>query len=303
VLDVGPVSGDNSGANWANLRFYLRDSLTFKRRSVASKTSGKKVTQMALSDISSASDRVPPIPVPLPPRTDRQGNAVRNLVLLAIPEEEFAAVRPYLEPVDLPRSDILYEQGKKIEHAHFLNEGMISLVVITSDGRSVEVGISGHEGIVGAPPAFGFETASMRAIVQLPGSGLRISSEALQENFARWPSLRHAIERHLMLQQMQVAQIAACNRLHDMDQRLARWLLMCQDRVNSEMLSLTHDFMAQMLGSGRPTVTIAAGILERAGLIQNTRGSVKILNRKRLEDAACECYRVIQNYNGNLILK
>jgi CRP-like cAMP-binding protein len=115
--------------------------------------------------------------------------------------------------------------------------------------------------------------------------------------------LRQATERYLMLQQMQVAQIAACNRLHDMDQRLARWLLMCQDRVNSEMLPLTHEFLAQMLGSGRPTVTIAAGILERAGLIENTRGNVKIVNRKRLEDAACECYGVIQNYNGNLILK
>ncbi len=223
---------------------------------------------MALPDTSSASNRVPPIPAPLPPRTDRQGKAVRNLVLLAIPEEEFAAVRPYLEPVELPRYDILYEQGKKIGHAHFLNAGMISLVVITSDGRSVEVGISGHEGIVGAPPAFGFETARMRAIVQLPGSGLRISSEALQDIFDRSPQFRHLIERYLMLQQMQIAQIAACNRLHDMAQRLARWLLMCQDRVNSEMLPLTHEFLAQMLGSGRPTVTIAAGILERAGLMK-----------------------------------
>jgi CRP-like cAMP-binding protein len=258
---------------------------------------------MALQDISSATERVASIPAPLPPRTDRQGRAVQNLILLSIPDEEFTAVRPYLDPVELPRYDILYEQGKKIEHAHFLNEGMISLVVITSDGRSVEVGISGREGIVGAPAAFGFETAPMRAIVQLPGSGLRISSEALQNSFERSPNLRQATERYLMLQQMQVAQIAACNRLHDMDQRLARWLLMCQDRVNSEMLPLTHEFLAQMLGSGRPTVTIAAGILERAGLIENTRGNVKIVNRKRLEDAACECYGVIQNYNGNLILK
>jgi CRP-like cAMP-binding protein len=258
---------------------------------------------MALSDISSTTNRVPPIPTPLPPRTDREGKAVRNLTLLSIPEDEFIEVRRLLEPVELPRYEILHEQGKKIDYAYFLNDGMVSLVVLTTDGRSVEVGISGHEGIVGAPPAFGFETAPVRGIVQLPGSGLRISSDALQDRFVRSPHLRHAIERYLVLQQMQVAQIAACNRLHDMDQRLARWLLMCQDRVNSEMLPLTHEFLAQMLGSGRPTVTIAAGILERAGLIQNTRGSVKILNRKRLEDAACECYGVIQNYNGNLILK
>jgi CRP-like cAMP-binding protein len=258
---------------------------------------------MALQDISSSNTRLPTIPGPLPPRTDRDGKAVRNLMLLSIPDEEFLAVRPLLAPVDLPRYKVLYEQGKRIESAHFLNEGMVSLVVITSDGRSVEVGIAGREGVVGAPPAFGFETAPMRAIVQLPGSGLQISSEALQNVFANSPHLRYATERHLMLQQMQVAQIAACNRLHDMDQRLARWLLMCQDRINSEMLPLTHEFIAQMLGSGRPTVTIAAGVLERAGLIENTRGSVRILNRKRLEDAACECYGVIQNYNGNLNLK
>jgi CRP-like cAMP-binding protein len=255
---------------------------------------------MALSDIATSSGSLKNIPAPLPPRTDRAGKAVHNLMLLSLPDGEFLTLRPLLEPVELPRYKVLYEQAEKIEFAHFLNDGMISLVVITNDGRSVEVAIAGREGIVGAPPAFGFETAPMRAIVQLPGIGLRISSQALQDYLANLPHLRHAIERYLMLQQMQVAQIAACNRLHDMDQRLARWLLMCQDRINSEMLPLTHEFIAQMLGSGRPTVTIAAGVLERAGLIENTRGSVRIINRKRLEDAACECYGVIQSYIGNL---
>ena len=259
--------------------------------------------RMALPDISSSGGRLNNVPRPLTPRTDRAGKAIRNLTLLTIPDEEFLILRPLLEPVELPRYKVLYEQAQKIESAHFLNDGMVSLVVITNDGRSVEVAIAGREGIVGVPPAFGFETAPMRTIVQLPGTGLRISSEALQENFANSPHLRHAIERYLVLQQMQVAQIAACNRLHDMDQRLARWLLMCHDRVDSEMLPLTHEFIAQMLGSGRPTVTIAAGVLERAGLIENTRGSVRILNRKRLEGAACECYGVIQNYLGNLRLE
>src|SRR6266567_8116587 len=232
--------------------------------------------RMALSDISSSISRLPTVPGPLPPRNDRGGKAVRNHMLLSIPDEEFAALRPLLEPVDLPRYLVLYDQGKRIVHAHFLNDGMVSLVVLTNDGRSVEVGISGREGIVGAPLAFRFQAAPMRAIVQLPGSGLRIPSEVLQEALAISPQLRNAMERYLMLQQMQVAQIAACNRLHEMDQRLARWLLMCQDRIDSEMLPLTHEFIAQMLGSGRPTVTIAAGVLERAGLIENTRGTVRI---------------------------
>jgi CRP-like cAMP-binding protein len=175
--------------------------------------------------------------------------------------------------------------------------------VLVNDGRSVEVGIIGCEGVVGTPLAFGFDSASMRAIMQLPGKGLRISSVTLEETFKSCSNLKFQIERYVMRQQLQVAQLAACNRLHDMDQRLARWLLMCQDRIDSENLPLTHEFIAQMLGSGRPTVTIAAGVLERAGLIANTRGSVKILNRKRLEDAACECYRVIQNFNGSLCQK
>jgi CRP-like cAMP-binding protein len=258
---------------------------------------------MGLREITSLENGLPAIPLAPPPRTARDGKAISNRILLSIPEDEFIALRPLLEEVEMPQYKIFYDQGEKIEHAYFPNQGMVSLVVLVQDGRSVEVGITGPEGVVGAPLAFGFERAPMRAIMQLPGKGLRISSQALEESFVRAPNLKRLIERYVMMQQLQVAQLAACNRLHDMDQRLARWLLMCQDRIDSENLPLTHEFLAQMLGSGRPTVTIAAGVLERAGLIANTRGSVKIVNRKRLEDAACECYRVIQNYNGALCLK
>ena len=254
----------------------------------------------------SISDVTPTIKLPiigpssLPARTDRNGKAVKNLILLSVPETEFNAVRPHLEPTDMPRYRVLYERGKKIEHAYFPNEGMISLVVVTHDTRSVEVGIAGVQGVIGVPLAFGLDHAPTRAIVQLPGSGLRISSSALRGSFDQSPTLRRIIERFVLMQQFQVAQIAACNRLHDIDQRLARWLLMCQDSVNSEVLPLTHEFIAQMLGSGRPTVTIAAGVLERAGLIENTRGSIKIANRKHLEHAACECYGIIQNFSGSM---
>ena len=259
--------------------------------------------EMALPDITTLDPRVTPIPTALPPRTDRDGKAIANRILLAVPDDEFMVVRPLLDEVDMPQYKIFYDQGEKIEHSYFLNQGMVSLVVLVNDGRSVEVGITGSEGIVGAPLAFGFESAPMRAIMQIAGRGLRVPSATLEETFHRAPCLKALVERYVMMQQLQVAQLAACNRLHDMDHRLARWLLMCQDRVDSENLPLTHEFLAQMLGSGRPTVTIAAGVLERAGLIQNTRGSVKILNRKRLEDAACECYKAIQNYNSSFILK
>ena len=239
----------------------------------------------------------------LSPRTDRSGKAINNRLLLTIPDDEFTSIRPLLEHLDMPQYKIFYDQGQRIEHVYFLNTGMVSLVVLAKDGRSVEVGIAGSEGAVGTPLVFGFESAPMRAIVQLPGEGLRLPSESLDEAFELSPNLRYLVERYVMTQQLQVAQLAACNRLHEMEQRLARWLLMCQDTINSEKLPLTHEFIAQMLGSGRPTVTIAAGVLERAGLIENTRGIVKIVNRKSLEDVACECYRAIQNYNGPLVLK
>jgi CRP-like cAMP-binding protein len=239
-------------------------------------------------------------PVAAPMRTDREGRAVTNGMLLAMDEEEFRSVRPLLEPMSMTRYQVLYEQNGKMEYAYFPNEGMVSLVILANDGRSVEVGIVGRDGIVGLPRAFGFYAAPTRAIVQVPGNGLRIPSLLLAETLDQCRSLRPLIERYILSQQWQVAQVALCNRLHDMAQRLARWLLVCQDTIESGLLPLTHEFLAQMLGSGRPTVTIAAGLLERAGLIESTRGSVKIVNRKRLEDAACECYGVIQSLRSSL---
>jgi CRP-like cAMP-binding protein len=139
--------------------------------------------------------------------------------------------------------------------------------------------------------------------MQMSGSGTRISAEIFQTVLPCCPTLRSQLSRFALMQGLQVAQLAACNRLHDIDQRLARWLLMCQDRVDSQLLPLTHEFLAQMLGTGRPSVTLAAGALESSGLIENMRGTVKVVNRKSLEQAACECYAVIQHFNGGLGLK
>jgi CRP-like cAMP-binding protein len=258
---------------------------------------------MALQQVVPPAKPVMAVPAALPARTDRDGKAIANSVLLSIPEEEFSSIRLLLEPLPLPRYHILYEQSGIIDYAYFLNDGMISLVVITSDGRSVEVGICGRHEVVGAALTFGVNYSAMRAIVQMPGSGLRISSELLSQKIPFCPVLRRLCERLLLTQQMQVAQLAACNRLHEVDQRLARWLLMCQDTVDSIRLPLTHEFIAQMLGTGRPTVTIAAGVLERAGLIENTRGAVQITNRKRLEDAACECYGAIQTLRSGMAMQ
>lgn len=243
--------------------------------------------------------------VPLQPgqRTDSTGRSVKNILLLSVPDREYNLIRPHLEFVELPHRKMLHAQGEKIEHAYFPNDGMVSLVVMSSEGKGVEVGIIGREGMVGTPLAVGLKRAPYDALVQIPGTATRIKAKLLAGSLGDAPRLWLALTRYILMQGLQTAQVAACNRLHELEQRLARWLLMCQDRVDSEQLPLTHEFLAQMLGSGRPSVTLAAGVLERAGFIQNVRGAIRIRNRKNLEEAACDCYRTIQHFNGGLGLK
>ena len=248
----------------------------------------------------------PPIKVaPLPPgsRSDSAGKAISNVILLALPDQEYDLLRPYLEPLDLPQHKILHESGEKIDFTYFLNDGMASLVALSRDGRSVEVGIIGKEGMVGMSLTAGLLRGTFRAIMQMSGNGVRVRSEIFLDVLVSASSLRSELSRFGLMHGLQVAQLVACNRLHEIVQRLARWLLMCQDRFDAQSLPLTHEFLAQMLGTGRPSVSLAAGFLENAGLIQNLRGTVKILNRKSLEDTACECYGIIQHFNGGLGLK
>jgi CRP-like cAMP-binding protein len=240
---------------------------------------------------------------PVGVRSDFNVNPMGNQILSSIPENEYNLVRPHLEPVELPHQRILHEAGEKIEFAYFLNQGLASLVVLTSDGHSVEVAIVGREGIVGTPLAVGIHRGPYRSIMQIAGSGTRIKAEVLEDKLREAPELRLMLNRYVLVQGLQIAQIAACNRLHEIEQRLARWLLMCQDRVGSDILPVTHEFLAQMLGTGRPSVSLAAGILQKAGFIDNLRGTVRIVNRKQLESAACECYKIIQEFNRTLALK
>jgi CRP-like cAMP-binding protein len=229
------------------------------------------------------------------------GKSVQNEILNSIPEIEFNSIRSDLEPVELPNRLILHEAGEKFSFAYFLNEGMASIVVLTSDGRSVEIAIVGHDGLVGTPLVVGLNRGPYRSIMQISGNGFRIRADIFQEKLAAAPQLRAVLSRYVLTQGLQIAQIAACNRLHEIEQRLARWLLMCQDRVQSELLPITHEFLAQMLGTGRPSVSLAAGVLQKRGAIENSRGAVKILNRPELESSACECYRAIQQFNRTLI--
>ena len=236
-------------------------------------------------------------------RTNPEGKAVSNLILLSISNSDFGALRPHLEYLDLPNHRVLHECGAKLEFAHFLNRGLISLVVVMKDGKTAEAGIVGNEGFIGTSAAVGLRGSPLQAVVQITGDGFRIAVAALQNILRSAPPLQLILSRYGVVQGLQVAQTAACNRLHDIGQRLSRWLLMTQDRVDSESLPVTHDFLATMLGTDRPSVTTAAGVLQKKKIIEYTRGAVQIVSRKKLEDSACECYGIIQQYNGQLGLK
>ena len=233
-------------------------------------------------------------------RTNPEGKPVSNHILLSVSDSEYSSLRPYLGYLSLPNHLVLHEAGGTLEFVYFPNRGLISLVVVMKDGKTAEAGIVGKEGCTGTLAAVGLSRSMLQAVVQITGDGFRVRVEALQNTLRSSPQLQSILSRYAAIRGMQVAQTAACNRLHDIEQRLARWLLMTQDRVESGSLHITHDFLATMLGTGRPSVSIAAGVLQKKELIEYTRGAVKIVNRKKLEDSACECYGVIRQYDGEL---
>jgi CRP-like cAMP-binding protein len=236
-------------------------------------------------------------------RTNAAGKPVSNTILLSISDSDYSSLRPHLEYVSLPNHLVLHEAGGKLEFAYFPNRGLISLVVVMKDGKTAEAGIVGNEGFTGTLAAVGLSRSTLEAVVQITGDGFRVEVGALQNTLESAPHLQLMLSRYAAIRGMQVAQTAACNRLHDIEQRLARWLLMTQDRVDSGSLPVTHDFLATMLGTDRPSVSLAASVLQRKELIEYTRGAVKIVNRNKLEKSACECYEVIRQYDGELGLK
>jgi CRP-like cAMP-binding protein len=241
--------------------------------------------------------------VPAGQRTNAEGKQVSNKVLLATPDDEYELMRSDLTYIDLPDHLSLHEPTQKIEFVYFPNRGMVSQVVVTKDGRTVEVGVVGNEGYVGAGLAAGLSRSSVREIIQIAGDGFRMMGNALERVLRSAPQLRAILSRHTGLQGMQVAQTAACNRLHDIQQRLSRWLLMTQDRVNLAVLPITHDFIATMMGTDRSTVSLAASVLQKKGIIDYVRGAVKVVSRRKLEKSACECYGVIQQFEDDLGLR
>jgi CRP-like cAMP-binding protein len=221
-------------------------------------------------------------------------------VLLKLPDDEFLMIRPHLEFIDMPHHLSLHQPHRALRFAHFPNDGLISLVIELKDGKSVEAGLLGKEGAAGLPGVLGLERSALREIVQIAGTGFRVSVETLRSILPLAPQLQKVLSRYAASLAMQVAQTAACNRLHKVEERLARWLLIAQDRIDSGTVPITHDFLATMLGTDRPSVSVAAGILQTRQILEYKRGSVKIVNRKKLEQFACECYEVVRQYDGDL---
>ena len=236
-------------------------------------------------------------------RTNAAGKPVGNVILLSMCNSEYGLFRPHLEYVELPDHLVLHEAGAKLDFAYFPNRGLISFVVAMEDGKTAEAGVVGNEGFAGIPAAVGLSRSPLQAVVQISGDGFRVEVEALQKILESAPHLQLLLSRFAVVQGMQVAQTAACNRLHEIEQRLARWLLMAQDRVDSGVLPITHDFLATMLGTNRSSVSLAAATLRKKNLIRYTPGAVTIVNRKKLEALACECYGIMQQHNGHLGLR
>jgi CRP-like cAMP-binding protein len=231
-------------------------------------------------------------------RANAAGKPVWNKILISVPEREFLLIRPYLEFRVMSNQQILHEPNENMQFVYFLNSGLVSLMIETREGKTVEVGIVGNEGIVGIAAVVGIDRSPMREVVQVAGNGFSIEAPALQRCLLSSPTLLAMLNRRAVLQCLQGAQTAACNRLHSVEQRFARWLLTVQARSGSDSLAITHDFIAAVLGTDRPSVSLAAGNFQRKHIIEHQRGAVKILNRKKLEKLSCECFAIIQQINS-----
>jgi CRP-like cAMP-binding protein len=217
-----------------------------------------------------------------------------NRILSALPFEDYERLAPHLERVEMPHGQVLCKAGDLIEHVYFPINSMISLVSQLSDGSGAEVGLTGYEGMSGLSIVLGVKRSPHEAMVQIHDGAMRLRADVLLNEFKRGGALQRLLLRYTQSLLLQISQIAACNRLHSVEERLARWLLMSHDRCVCEDLPLTHEFIALMLGVRRAGVTTAAIALQAEGYINYKRGHITITDRKGLEDFACECYRIIK---------
>jgi CRP-like cAMP-binding protein len=225
--------------------------------------------------------------------TDRK--RLSNRLLASIPPKQYQRLRAQLEPVTLIFGQVLYQPGKAIRHVYFPVDCLISLLTAVDKRRTLEVGMVGNEGMAGMPFILGMGVSGVRAIVQGGGNALRMASGPFRIEFDRNQQLQQALYRYTYALMTQISQTAACNRFHEAEARLARWLLMTRDRVGSDEFPLTHEFLAHMLGLRREGVTEAASALKRRKLIAYSRGKIQILDVKGLKASSCSCYQIVKS--------
>ncbi|MEH2324536.1 MAG: Crp/Fnr family transcriptional regulator [Nostoc sp.] len=224
-----------------------------------------------------------------------------NKLLAALPTSDYERLVPHLKLVSLSTRQVIYEPGEPITQVYFPQHAVVSIVTSMKDGSTVEVGIVSNEGMVGIPVILGGNTTTTKAFVQVAGAGMQMDADVLRTEFNRGGAIQNLLLRYVRGIYTELTQSCACNRLHTLEERLARWLLTVSDRLESEEFPLTQEFIAQMLGVRRSGVTVAASALNRAGMIRYQRGQINILNREDLEATSCECYRVIQNEFARLL--
>lgn len=226
--------------------------------------------------------------------------ALRNRLLRALPPDELGELWPKLEPVELEMRQILQHPEQPQTAVYFIETGWMSMLAYMEDGDAAEVGLVGNEGMLGLQLLLDDELDDLEGMVQCPGTALRLPAAAFREALERLPGFRRLLHRYALVQHGQVARTAACNGRHDIPQRLARWLLMAHDRAEGDTYPMTHEFLSMMLGVRRAGISVAAGTLQKAGLIRYTAGKITIADRAGLENASCECYGVTRRANERL---
>jgi CRP-like cAMP-binding protein len=228
-------------------------------------------------------------------------DSTRNHLLAALPKEDFARINAHLELVSLELGEVLYESGDRMTHVYFPTTAIISLLYIMQNGGTAEIGIAGNNGLIGSALFMGGETTSNRAVVQSAGEAVRMEPDALRTEFKRGGVFQDLLLRYTQALMTQISQTAVCNRLHQVEQQLCRWLLINHDQLPANKLVMTHDLIANMLGVRREGVSVAAAHLQDMGLIEYSRGTVNILDRKGLERVCCECYKVVSDEYDRLL--
>lgn len=225
----------------------------------------------------------------------------QNHLLDALPEADYLRLHPSLEYVSMPLGQALYESGGTLHHVYFPTTAIVSLLYVLENGASAEIAVVGNEGVLGVSLFMGGETTPSRAVVQSAGFGYRLQATLLKQEFHRGGAMMQLLLRYTQALITQMAQTAVCNRHHTIEQQLCRWLLLSLDRLSAEDLNMTQELIANMLGVRREGVTEAAGKLQRAGMIEYSRGHIHVLDRLALEHHVCECYQVVKKEFDRLL--